>query len=326
VADCVLVVDDDEVLREIVTRSLRSAGFVVTEAADAEQALEAIAGARWDAVVTDVQMPGMDGLELLRRINDAPLAPPVVVITGSGRMEHAIDALRAKAAEFLQKPFRPDELVDATHRVIAESRARRTNDRVLAIGAHPDDVEIGCAGALARHRSIGDELTILTLSHGAEGGDRALRVGESQRAADALGATLLFGDLPDTAIGDGLETITLIRDAIATSGATTIYTHSVHERHQDHRNAARATAVAARGVGEILAYEGPSTTVEFRPNRFVDISTHLDAKLAAVAAFESQRAIRAYLADDVIVGTARYWSRSLIGTYVEAFEVVSSVG
>ena len=74
----------------------------------------------------------------------------------------------------------------------------------------------------------------------------------------------------------------------------------------------------------MLAYQAPSTTVAFEPTRFVDISDHLLPKLAALAAYDSQRSIRPYLDDEVIVATARYWSRSGAGRFVEAFELLRS--
>lgn len=70
--------------------------------------------------------------------------------------------------------------------------------RVLAVGAHPDDVEIGCGATLLRHRAAGHPVTILTLSRGAVGGERETRRREAIGAAVMLGAELLMGDLPDT--------------------------------------------------------------------------------------------------------------------------------
>jgi GlcNAc-PI de-N-acetylase len=93
----------------------------------------------------------------------------------------------------------PRELAAAGSRV-ARPAARQS---VLAIGAHPDDVEIGAAGALAVHRGLGHEISILTLSRGARSGAEDTRAGESELAALALGATLYLEDLQDTRISEG---------------------------------------------------------------------------------------------------------------------------
>ena len=181
--------------------------------------------------------------------------------------------------------------------------------RVLAIGAHPDDVEIGCGGTLAKHRDRGDTLLILTLSQGAYGGDTARRGDEARRAAERLGATLDLRDLPDGAIGEGVETIRLLETVIRAFAPTHVYTHSRDDTHQDHRALHAATRVAARGVPNVYAYQSPSSTVEFRPQRFVDITAYMDEKLALIGLHASQAQRRANLQPDLIVATARYWGR-----------------
>ena len=94
-------------------------------------------------------------------------------------------------------------------------RRRRQQKRVLAIGAHPDDVEIGCGGTLAKHHADYDVLHILTLSRGAAGGDVNIRAVEAQNAAALVGARLEMADLRDTYITDGAETISIIESRFA---------------------------------------------------------------------------------------------------------------
>ena len=109
---------------------------------------------------------------------------------------------------------------------------------------------------------------------------------------------------------------------------STVYTHTSKDVHQDHRNVHSATLVAARGVPRIYCYQAPSTTVEFKPTKFIAIDDHIDGKLEAIAAFDSQATTRAYLEPDLLRSTARYWSRFSGSTYVEPLEVVreSDVG
>ncbi|WP_386067078.1 PIG-L deacetylase family protein [Tahibacter sp. UC22_41] len=181
--------------------------------------------------------------------------------------------------------------------------------RVLAIGAHPDDVEIGCGGTLAKHRDRGDALLILTLSRGAHGGEAEQRSDEARRAAERLGATLDLRDLPDGSIGEGIATIRLLEAVIRAFEPTLVYTHSREDTHQDHRALHAATVVAARGVANLYCYQSPSSTVEFRPQRFVDISGYMDEKLALIGLHASQVERRANIEPDLIVATARYWGR-----------------
>ena len=101
-----------------------------------------------------------------------------------------------------------------------------------------------------------------------------------------------------------------------------IYTHSIHDVHQDHRNTHSAVMAAAPDVGRVYCYPSPSATVDFRPTRFVSIDRQLDRKLQAIALFDSQVEVRTYLEPDLIQSIARSWSRFADGRYAEAFEVI----
>jgi two-component system response regulator HydG len=271
-----------------------------------------------------VEMPGMTGLELLQALRRLVPSLPVAVITSYASLDNAVSALRSHADEFLQKSVPPEELLADVSALVDKGRAARQAARqsVLAIGAHPDDVEIGAAGTLLVHRSMGHEVSVLTLSHGARGGIEATRAGESETAAMALGATLYLEELLDTGIREGDPTIGVISRVVETVQPTVIYTHSLHDVHQDHRNAHRAAMVAIRDVGRVYCFQSPSATVDFRPTRFVTIDEQLDRKLLAIKAFSSQAQVRAYLEPDLIESTARYWSRFGDGRYAEAFEVI----
>jgi two-component system, NtrC family, response regulator HydG len=213
----------------------------------------------------------------------------------------------------------------AIHRGMTQAGA--TRERVLAIGAHPDDVEIGCAGTLLDHRRRGDRITVLTLSRGAIGGDQLQRVSESATTAEALGAQLLFGDLPDTRIEDGVATIRLIESVVAAIDPTVVYVHSKHDNHQDHRAVSTATRSATRGVRRVFAYQSPSATNEFLPTQFVNVDDTVRRKVEVLQMFRSQDG-RSYLEPELVVAGARYWARHLAANarYAEPFEVIRSVG
>lgn len=200
--------------------------------------------------------------------------------------------------------------------------AQQQGKTVVAVGAHPDDVEIGMGATLLAHRAAGDQVVIVTMSVGARGGDAQVRAAESQAAADRLGARLFLFDLPDTAIPSGHPTIELIENVLREVRPDLVYTHSAHDTHQDHRAVHEAVLVAARNVATIACFQSPSATMEFRPNRFVDVSDHVTAKLDLLAAFASQHGTREYLADDLVVATARYWSRHAHTPYAEPFEII----
>ncbi|MFB4353293.1 response regulator [Microbacterium sp. LS_15] len=323
----VLVVDDDPDVALLVKTVLeRRAGCVVLTAGDGLTAVERIAEFEPDVVVTDIEMPGLDGLELVAELRRRDPVVPVVVMTAHVSVEYAVSALRAQADEFLTKPLDNVRLVEAVTRLAAEGRARRTASRakqvVLAIGAHPDDVEIGVGGILAAHSRAGDSVTILTLSRGSRGGDADSRQHESLASADRLGARLFLKDLIDTEISGGGTTVRLIEEVVNEIQPTIVYTHSEHDRHQDHRAVSEATLVATRKVGTVACYQSPSATIDFRPTRFVRIDDYLGEKLQLLACFASQTATRDYLDPGFVTATARYWSRFGGGAAVEPLEVV----
>jgi LmbE family N-acetylglucosaminyl deacetylase len=237
-------------------------------------------------------------------------------------VDYAVSALHGAAAEFLQKPVDRAALIAKATALVAAGRAAREErrERVLAIGAHPDDVEIGAGGTLAAHGAAGDLLAILTLSQGAVGGDMAQRTRESRESADILGARLFLRDLNDTHIPEGNPTIAMIEEVVAETQPTVVYTHSVHDLHKDHCSVYRAAMVACRRVGRVYSYQSPSATVEYRPTHFVAIDDFLGRKLKVIDAFGSQSGIRDYLEPELITATARYWSRYGTGTFAEPFE------
>lgn len=113
----VLIVDDSSVMRKIVERALRQAGLNLTrvvEAASGVEGLAALAEERVDLIVSDINMPVMDGLEFVRQVQRRSLAPgvPVVMITTEGGEEHVRQALAAGAQGYIRKPFTPDQVRD----------------------------------------------------------------------------------------------------------------------------------------------------------------------------------------------------------------------
>lgn len=318
----VLVVEDDALAAEFARIVLGRLGVDVVVEDDGARAGMRLASERFDLVVVDVDLPGIDGLDLLGRIKRRDPATPVIVATAHERFDYALAAIRARADEFLVKPFTPEELTAKVHELLARPRPERPRVAALAIGAHPDDVEIGCGGILLRHRRLGHYVTILTLTGGEQGGDAKRRARESKTAAGVIGATLIHRNLPDTSLSEAGATIEAIQAAIDEVRPTVVYTHSLHDNHQDHRACHRATVVAGRQVPEIHCYQAPSTSVDFAPRRFIDISGVIDGKIAAIRAFASQWTTREYLEEELIRSTARYWGRFGGGTYAEPLETI----
>jgi LmbE family N-acetylglucosaminyl deacetylase/ActR/RegA family two-component response regulator len=321
----ILLVEDGEVVADLIRRTLADVGEV-TVVTSAEDALERLLDGEWNLVLVDVELPGISGLELLERAKSRYPQLMAIVVSAKENFDYAVTAIRAGAVDYISKPFDPDEFRAKVKKAVSTDRFNRTlrrpHETVLAIGAHPDDVEIGCAGVLLRHSGVGHDVHLLTLTGGEAGGEPELRAEESARAAEVMAAELHMLDLDDTAIAETAATVQAISEVIQRVRPTTIYIHSPRDVHQDHRAAHNATLVAARRVPRVYAYQTPSTTVEFRPSRFISIDDVLERKLEAIGAFESQTAIRGYLAPDLLNATARYWGRFATSLYAEPLEVI----
>ena len=160
--------------------------------------------------------------------------------------------------------------------------------RILAVGAHPDDVEIGCGGTLIRYTEKEHEVYILVLTKGGASGDPQIRVNECKMAARIIGAEIFFGNLRDTHITEGIDTIMEIENLINELKPDIIFSHSYRDSHQDHRNVGFATLSAARRSNKVLLYESPAALRDFCPQVFVDVSSVFEKKLMALRAFYSQ--------------------------------------
>ncbi|MCR8913787.1 sigma-54-dependent Fis family transcriptional regulator [Marinobacter panjinensis] len=120
----ILIVEDDHDLREALVTTLELAKFRVREAADARQALAQLAESPVDMVVSDVNMPGMSGHDLLHEIQRLYPGLPTMLITAYGQISHAVSAMQAGAIDYLVKPFEPAVLVDAVSKVVGGGRQK----------------------------------------------------------------------------------------------------------------------------------------------------------------------------------------------------------
>ena len=126
----ILIVEDDHDLREALVTTLELAKFQVREAASAEDALASLARAPVDMVVSDVNMPGMSGHELLAEVQRLYPGLPMMLITAYGQISHAVSAMQSGAIDYLVKPFESQVLVEAVSRVVGGSRQKAGDEPV----------------------------------------------------------------------------------------------------------------------------------------------------------------------------------------------------
>jgi two-component system NtrC family response regulator len=123
----ILVIDDDNSLRRVMEFSLVEAGYTVRTAANGEDGLRLFEQEACDAVVTDITMPGMSGMEVLARIREKDEQLPVIVITAYGTIESAVEAMKKGAFDYITKPFNRDELRMTLEKALTLRRLQREN-------------------------------------------------------------------------------------------------------------------------------------------------------------------------------------------------------
>ena len=255
--------------------SVRTVSLEITP--DAETAIRMLAAEPYDLVAVDPAIAS-GGFALLKHVKDNYRWTATLVATHNQDPQFLRQAVKCRIDGLLFRPATSAEFVEQALLLAkaVNARRRRQQKRVLAIGAHPDDVEIGCGGALAKHHADYDVLHILTLSRGAAGGDVNVRAVEAHNAAALVGARLEMANLRDTYITDGAETISIIEAAIRELQPR--MSTRIRSRTRT-RTIARSTPPAwwrRAACPTSIATRRPSSTVEFKPHRFVDITHYIE--------------------------------------------------
>lgn len=205
--------------------------------------------------------------------------------------------------------------------------------KILAIGAHFDDVELGCGGTLINHLKKGDDITILVVTQSGYVSkttshirDNQIAYTEGKKSASLLHADLITGNFETLNLSASKELINYLCEQIKKINPQIVYTHYVGDQHLDHQAVAKASIIATRHVKKVLSYVSNiyDTYPTFSPNYIVNISDAFENKLKLIDCFESEKE------------THRGWKRQLevlngmygikIGkTFAEPFQVIRIV-
>ena len=212
-----------------------------------------LSAVRPEVLLADIGLPGMSGFELIREARRLAPELAIALMTADASVDVAVQALRSDVDDFLPKPI-----------TRWTSSSRSTG---WCSGPGPDPATCPSVSwpsvrtpTTSRSVSGGTSSAIdgprpSTMNHGSRGGDAGRRAEEAEKAASLLGsADLILGDLDDTRIPEGGPTVGLIELAIESVGPSIVYTHTLYDLHQDHRNVNRATMVAARQVSSVYCY------------------------------------------------------------------------
>lgn len=126
----VAIIDDEADMRASISQWLELSGFKTVCFENANEAITSLGADFRGIVLSDIRMPGMDGMELLKRLHSVDSALPVILITGHGDVQMAVDAMRIGAYDFVEKPFDPERLADLTRHAV-EARRLTLDNRAL---------------------------------------------------------------------------------------------------------------------------------------------------------------------------------------------------
>lgn len=196
---------------------------------------------------------------------------------------------------------------------------------ILAVGAHPDDIELGCGGTLCKAAENGSKIVAVFLTKGELSGDPEIRTRESREALKVLGSNeVFFGPFTDTEIPSSRKSIDFLEQFQLKYKPDLVLTHTVNDVHQDHRQVGWISITAFRNTTKLLAYETPRVTSHFTPNFFMDITSCVDSKWKALQCHLSQKQKR-YLAYESMVNLASFRGSQANLVAAEAFEVVKYI-
>ncbi|MFP3947542.1 MAG: response regulator [Gemmatimonadota bacterium] len=329
----VLLVEDtlDDALK--IRSLLESAlGCKVTLAQDGIRGCQLAENQSWDLVVTDLNLPGRDGMEVITTSKGAFPDTPVLAVTGYTGAHYSGQAFRSGADEVLVKPMEPDELIERVRALVGlEEREERASYEevgpsrtIVAVGALPGDVELGCGGILMGHHAHGHRVVIVVMSAGGEEEYVDLRKGEATESAEILGAELVLADPFLGAIPAVEDMIEWLGEVVGDVQPDTLYTPSLHDVRNSRIRAHQAGLVNSSAILNHYCYQAATTTLEFRPSLFIDVAEYMDRKLESLRAFRGEPEFRPHLQPEIARASATYWGRFLGYGLCEPLEVVRS--
>lgn len=204
--------------------------------------------------------------------------------------------------------------------------------KVLAIGAHADDVELGAGGTLSKHSSVGDEVHVLLITHSSYSSydgkiirSKETALEEAKEAAKILGVKDIVSLNYETKqVTYEVRLIEDINRQIDMFKPDVIYTHWDGDINQDHSAIAQATLVAGRNVSRILMYKSNwyKSFKHFESNFYVDVTDHIEKKVESIKAHKSEHSRRGEAWTDFFKNQCRIYGQEVGVKYAEAFQLI----
>jgi two-component system response regulator AtoC len=204
----VLVVDDEPAVRQVLAAAVAKAGYAVESVSSATEALERLSRGNFDVVLSDVQMPDCDGIELLRQARGRGVGATFIMVTAFASVDSAIDAIKAGASDYITKPVRHEEIVHRLEQIEAMRGLRDDNRALRSLvlgGGERVSYQFSSPAMLATERLISrvaptDSTVLLSGESGTGKGVAARRVHELSTRRDGPFVAVNCGAIPDTLI------------------------------------------------------------------------------------------------------------------------------
>lgn len=316
---------EDALDQALLVRAMLGGGlYEVTHAQDGGRGLELFRSREFDLVITDLNLPGMDGFDLTRELKRMRPDIPVLATTGYTSPGYAESAYRAGVDALLRKPLEQSDLLKTVRELLPEIHPPpELPPNVLAIGARPGDVVLGCGGTLAFHRAQGHDVLIFILGCGAPGS--GLDAAAAREAAERLGARVILAD-PQGSDPDLTERQLLLSRVVRELGPDVAYIPSLADHDPYRKEAHRLARTVLTDTRAVLAYATPTVSFDFRPSFFKPVEKYMSHKLEALEAFYGGSAAPRDLSARFAQASARYWGRMANFGEVEPFEVIKGEG
>ena len=294
-------------------------GYEVTHTQDGDQAVRLIQDREWDLVVTDLNLPGTDGFEVIRvaRAKDPDL--PILATTGYTERVYHDRAMSAGAAKVLTKPLDRDGFLETVSGLLgADVEPSPTSAAILAVGGLAGDVEMGCGGTLMQAAAAGHTVVVVPLCRD-ELDPAGAALEASKAACRVLGLRLVVDEL---ALDDTKRRVTLMKKAVEDLRPGVVYVPSMDDSHPARMDAFRVVTGVTADVATVLAYQTATTRMDYLPKHFIDVTDQMATKLDALSHFQSASRGRVDLRPEIARAYAYYWGRHRRFRQVEAFEVI----
>ncbi len=312
----ILLVEKENQMTSQLTTTLENLGHFIFSTCFYSDAAYALESNRFDILIIDPMISNENGEHIITLARSVHPHIVTFLLATPENCARILTTVQPYIFGYLYKPYTINQLIQRISQVMSRKH-RRQKYNVLAIGAYLGDIEIGCGGSLAMHAYKGDHITLLVLDS-----ERFGHIDECKLTAKLLNASLTLGSEPEQVdMSYSAYMMQLIEKTIQQSKPGIIYTHCQSEGLRKRKDISLTTMLAAQQAPAIYGYFSQSTTIEFRPERFNDISAHIKDKQKLLECYTSQKNTT-YFSREMIDANARYWGHYVGNTLVESFELL----